>query len=246
MKNLNYKTMRKLVFTLLMLLTLSLSAQQYQYTVKFLGIPVDGSKSEMISQLKKKNFKYDSYNDQLTGKFNGEKVIVMIHTNNNDIVDRLYVTDSYDSNSSNIRIRFNLLLNQFKNNDNYIEFLEHNELIADSENIGYEMQVHDKRYQAAFHQERTIEEVQRLWNDSTYVKKWIIDNGFEHVWDSLYNSFSVEEYNKKAWDIFYGSHRLDAVLGNDVWFMISDFGYNKYRIVLFYDNNRNRSNGEDL
>ena len=40
MKNLNYKIMRKVAFTLLMLLALSLNAQ-----VKFLGIPVDGTKA---------------------------------------------------------------------------------------------------------------------------------------------------------------------------------------------------------
>lgn len=56
MKKLNYKIMRRLAFTLLMLLTLSLSAQENDNVICFMGIPVDGSKSEMISKLEKKGF----------------------------------------------------------------------------------------------------------------------------------------------------------------------------------------------
>ena len=54
MRNLNYRTMRRLVFALLMLLTLSLSAQDN--VMKFMGIPIDGPKSEMISKLERKGF----------------------------------------------------------------------------------------------------------------------------------------------------------------------------------------------
>lgn len=46
--------MKKLTFTLLMLLTLSLSAQDN--VMKFMGIPIDGPKSEMISKLEEKGF----------------------------------------------------------------------------------------------------------------------------------------------------------------------------------------------
>ncbi len=55
MNNLNFNTMRKLVFTLLMLMTLSMSAQN-DNVIKFMGIPIDGSKSEMISKLEEKGF----------------------------------------------------------------------------------------------------------------------------------------------------------------------------------------------
>ena len=52
---LNYNKMRKLLFTLLMLLTLSLNAQDIN-VIKFMGIPIDGPKSEMISKLEEKGF----------------------------------------------------------------------------------------------------------------------------------------------------------------------------------------------
>ena len=56
MKNLNFKSMRKIAFTLLMLLTLSLSAQNNDSVICFMGIPIDGKKSEMISRLEEKGF----------------------------------------------------------------------------------------------------------------------------------------------------------------------------------------------
>ena len=54
MINLNNNIMRKLVFALLMLLTLSLSAQDN--VMKFMGIPLDGPKSAFIAGLEEKGF----------------------------------------------------------------------------------------------------------------------------------------------------------------------------------------------
>ena len=47
--------MRKLTFTLLMLMTLSLSAQDKD-VIKFMGIPIDGPKAEFITKLEEKGF----------------------------------------------------------------------------------------------------------------------------------------------------------------------------------------------
>lgn len=127
MKNLNYKTMRKLVFTLLMLLTLSLNAQENKGTLKFLGIPVDGTKSEMISQLKKKGFTYNAYDDYLEGVFNGHDVNIRIGTNNNKVY-RVFVADKVSLSEREIKIRYNTLLNQFKNNQKYLSLDENKEL----------------------------------------------------------------------------------------------------------------------
>lgn len=54
MNSKNYITMRKIAFALLMFLTLSLKAQDN--VMKFMGIPIDGPKSEMIDKLQKKGF----------------------------------------------------------------------------------------------------------------------------------------------------------------------------------------------
>lgn len=54
MKNLKYKIMRKLAFAVLMLMTFSMNAQDN--VMKFMGIPIDGAKPEMIDKLKQKGF----------------------------------------------------------------------------------------------------------------------------------------------------------------------------------------------
>ena len=57
MNDLKLKTMRKIAFTILMFLTLSLNAQDN--VIKFMGISIDGSKSEMINKLQEKGFAPD-------------------------------------------------------------------------------------------------------------------------------------------------------------------------------------------
>ncbi len=59
--------MRKLVSLLLLcIMTMTMYAQQKDVT-KFLGIPVDGTKSAMIQKLKAKGFTYDATKDVLRG-----------------------------------------------------------------------------------------------------------------------------------------------------------------------------------
>ena len=61
------------------------------------------------------------------------------------------VSDAYDINESDIKIRFNNLVRQFENNEKYSAFLE-NQTISDSEDISYNMTVNNKRYEAIFYQ----------------------------------------------------------------------------------------------
>ncbi|MDE5632420.1 MAG: hypothetical protein K2I54_06395, partial [Muribaculaceae bacterium] len=66
------------------LFTLSVIAQND--VTQFLGIPVDGSKSEVITKLKSKGFKATSLNnDVLEGEFNGDNVYVNIFTNGDKV-----------------------------------------------------------------------------------------------------------------------------------------------------------------
>lgn len=81
---------------------------------KFLGIPVDGNKSDMMRKLKSKGFTQSPYAEGvLTGKFNGVDVNVHIVTNN-DKVCRIMVCDANTMDEASIRIRFNVLCKQFK------------------------------------------------------------------------------------------------------------------------------------
>lgn len=66
---------------IIIMLSVTLFAQQDVTT--FLGIPVDGSKSEMIRKLKEKGFRSSTDEDaDLTGEFNGKTVYIRIVTNN--------------------------------------------------------------------------------------------------------------------------------------------------------------------
>ena len=244
MKNLNYKTMRKIVFALLMLLTLSMKAQN-DGVIKFLGIPVDGTKSEMISKLTQKGFIYDSENDFLDGVFNGGQVHIYVHSNNNK-VDRIMVASQNQFNESEIITQYNNLLYDFVNNDKYVPSLSYEvEYINTRENISYEMTVNHKSYDAAFIQ---------VSNKSEIVSsiKEILDN-YESVYNYLKSESSEEafafldEENRSKEDKAKCLAYLFNIpsLNNMVWFNINEF-YGKYYITIYYDNLSNRPNGEDL
>lgn len=66
---------------LLLLLLASATVYAQKEVTKFLGIPVDGYKSEMIQKLKAKGYKYNSTTDCLEGEFNGIDVGIMVVTN---------------------------------------------------------------------------------------------------------------------------------------------------------------------
>lgn len=69
-----------------MLLMMSAVAFGQQEVTKFLGIPVDGSKEEMIRKLKGKGFKPDPQGSEaLVGQFNGTDVNVYVATNNDKV-----------------------------------------------------------------------------------------------------------------------------------------------------------------
>ena len=131
---------------------LSLNAFAQNDVTKFLGIPVDGSKQDMIKKIEAKGFKYDKANDFLEGEFNGRNVYVMVGTIRNKVY-RIAVADKDVTRSeSQIRIRFNSLCNQFSNSSKYVAFEGKDFKISDDEDITYEMAVNDKSYQATFFQ----------------------------------------------------------------------------------------------
>lgn len=136
-------------FILLFLTTICLTFSSFAQTpcITFLGIPVDGTKREMISKLEAKGFEYDSYNDCLTGEFNGAASIIYVNTINNKVWRIIVVDESY-LDETNIKIRFNTLFNQFSNNSKYVR-LDGNRL-NENDNISYEMMINNKRYDVYF------------------------------------------------------------------------------------------------
>ena len=196
-------------------------------TITFMGIPIDGSKRAFVQELKKKGFTYDSTGKLLVGQFNGKSVSLVVSTNKNK-VDRVYVMFPHNS-PSEIKNDYNVLLDQFKKNEKYMNMLL-NAPIPIDEDIAEEISSNGKRYDAAF-----------------YAKP----SNFEDIKDDLLRTFfglnipqeesgmSSEERTAKWYS--------DNMLGT-VWFTIfSDtINFGQYYIGLFYDNDKNRPHGEDL
>ena len=132
---------RIFLFYIMAIMAISMSAQNDVTT--FLGIPVDGFKSEMKQKLVSKGFvpKKVGTNEFLEGEFNGTDVRVFIVTNNNKVY-RIMLCDANTQNESNIKIRFNKLVSQFENNKRYTSLDKYT--LSDEENISYEMTVNKK------------------------------------------------------------------------------------------------------
>ena len=145
--------MRRIAFILLMFLTLSLNAQ-----VKFLGIPVDGPKSEMIPKLTQKGYIYNIYRDYLMGEFNGSEVKIKVKEYNGK-VGRIIVEDSSPSNEIDIIIRYNNLIDQFERNEKYVG---ENEKINNKANINSEMYKNHKRFEAVYYQKDEDDKTQMM------------------------------------------------------------------------------------
>ena len=228
--------MKKLIFSLLAtLLTLSLYAQNDVTT--FLGIPVDGFKSEMRQKLIAKGFtpKKVGTNEYLEGEFNGTDVHIYIATNNNKVY-RIMVCDANTQDEANIKIRFNKLVNQFENNKRYTALDQYT--ISDTEDISYEMIVHKKNFDALFYQNPDMEKVDTLALQNK-IREQLLK---KYKPEQLENP--TEEMNQEAQAIAM-SIGMDMIFKKPVWFRICEH-YGKYFITIFYDNEYNHANGEDL
>ena len=148
------KNFKKLMW-LFMLVILPLATYAQKDVTQFLDIPVDGYKADMIKKLKSKGFTINKYSgDALDGEFNGTDVNIFIATDNNKVW-RIGVFDVNRTNETNIKIRFNNLIQQFVNNKRY--FAHPDSTIAKyripkEEDISYEISVNKKRYEAVFYQ----------------------------------------------------------------------------------------------
>ena len=101
--------MKKLL-SITMLLISSIVIYAQEDVTKFLGIPVDGSKSEMIQKLKAKGYTSSQHNkDILVGEFNGTDVNIHIATNNNKVC-RIMVCDANNIDERSIQPKFRSIL----------------------------------------------------------------------------------------------------------------------------------------
>ena len=223
-----YKVLKKSMLFFILLI-LPLTAYTQKDVTQFLGIPVDGSKSEMMQKLKAKGYTISPYNkDVLVGEFNGTDVNIYIATNNNKVC-RIMVSDVNTMNETDVRIKFNKLIQQFQNNKKYLSLPDSTVTkynIPDDEDISYELSVKNKRYEAIFYQKTT--DYDALQTEMINLLK----NGTPNEADKE----RISAITKKM---------VEDSFNKTVWFMISE-NYGKYSISIYYDNEYNRANGEGL
>lgn len=220
---------------ILALFAVALYAQKDVTT--FLGIPIDGYKSEMKQKLISKGYipKKVGDNEFLEGEFNGTDVRIYIATNNNKVY-RIMLCDANTRNEADIKIRFNKLISQFKNNKRYISLEDYT--LSDSEDISYEMTVHNKNYDALFYQVPDMEKIDTLAMQ-------------EQARNEMLKKYSPEQLEHPNEEIAQDWQNIAMKLGMDmffkkhVWFRICEL-YGDYYITMYYDNEYNHANGEDL
>lgn len=224
--------MKKFLSVVLML-TLSVAMYAQKDVTKFLGIPVDGTKSAMIQKLKAKGFTYNSVTDMLEGEFNGSQVQIAVATNRNKVY-RIYVADKYARDEGDIKIRFNKLCSQFENNDKYLG--DKDQTLSDDEDINYEITVNNKRYEAIFFQKP----------DEKQKEKYVRDRLLEkYTAEQLADTSQVMKGKVSCDELIFELDYIKNIKSKIVWFMI-DKEYGSYRILMYYDNEYNKSDGEDL
>lgn len=242
--------MKKLLsFVIGMFVMYSFVFGQSEGTLKFLGIPVDGSKSEMVAALKSKGFEYDSESDFLIGDFNGKKSHIGIVENHGKVY-RVVVFDADTYDAGEIRIRFNNLIHQFENNDKYY-YIVPNDIIPEDEDIHYEIIVNKKQYIAEFRYNPLYgndELRDRLINEAVEESKLFLEEKKdEKTIDGItYGEFYSDKDNYDKLISAQVSLKVYQMSKNSsVWFKIFEH-YGEYYIGLYYDNLLNAPNGEDL
>lgn len=229
--------MKRLLFIVLaMIATITSFAQQKDVT-SFLGIPVDGTVLSMKQKLIAKGFVPKKFGDEefLEGEFNGCNVHVYIRTNNNKVY-RIMVADNNTVDEAQIKIRFNNLVSQFENNKRYFPLDKYT--LSDEEDISYEMTVHNKNYDAYFYQVPDMEKADTLALQ-------------EKVRNELLSKYTEAELKNPSEEITKEIANTVIKIGAEwmlmkpVWFKIGRVN-GEYYICMFYDNEYNRSHGEDL
>lgn len=153
------------------------------------------------------------------------------------------VVDDNNSDETSIKIRFNTLCRQFENNKKYEPMTDKEQTIPDDEDLSYEIKVNKKRYEAGFYQIPAPLDTVAIYNESkqSLLDKYTqeqLDNPTEEISAKIQLKYLI---NKSKYDI----QNLLTMSNKLVWFMIDEM-YGDYYILLYYDNEYNHADGEDL
>ncbi len=220
--------MKKFFFLVLFALTVSFASAQDD-VIKFLGIPVDGPKSEMIKKLQEKGFVYDSKNDLLYGMFNGEDLSLRVYADRDGKVWQITLLDTKVRDKDEIKIRFNTLLWQFLETNKYVKTM--GDIIPNSEDIEKGILIEGKEYQAHFLPSGEPDA-------SDYFE---IDKKLKDLTEEKIQELTEEE------QLLIMEKVLRLAKLSCVWFQIGDSSGGGYIICMYYVNkNNDPRNGADL
>ena len=224
--------MKKIILMMIAMIISFASFAQNKDVTKFLGIPVDGTKTEMKQKLIAKGFVPKKMGDYewLEGEFNGRDVKVYICTNNNKVY-RIMLADKNNVDEAQIKIRFNRLVEQFENNKRYSAFGEYS--ISNEEDISFEISVHNKIYAARYSQDPDFENIGA--KIQTAIEEKYSAEELKNPSETVKND--IEDITNKI--------GLANLLMKHVWFRIAEDN-GEYCICMYYDNEYNHANGEDL
>ena len=227
--------MKKIILMMIAMTISFASFAQNKDVTTFLGIPVDGTVSSMKQKLVSKGFvpKKVGTNEFLEGEFNGCDVNVYILTNNNKVY-RIMLGDNNTVDEAQIKIRFNSLVSQFENNKRYIPLDKFT--LSDEEDISYEMTVHNKSYEALFFQ---VPSEESLTLASQKAHNELLGKYTEAELKNPSEEITKEIQNTKT------KIGTELMLMKPVWFKITRVD-GEYYICMYYDNEYNHANGEDL
>ena len=199
--------------------------------LKFVGVPIGGSKEQMFNALKAKGFEM-SYNDNyMIGMFNGERVTLYLNTNHG-IVDWVKVVYPQSSEENDTRIKYNTLLSRFNRNAKYVCVNPRVEIPAE-ERIFWKLKENTKYYDAVYF----------YLHPEVNEKNWVeeFNQEYQKRYKKSLRGLSYEEMEEV---LFCLPMKVSAAVSGIVWFTMADI-YD-IKININYVNFKNRPRGEDL
>lgn len=204
-------------------------ADSDETALKFLGLPIGGTKKQMMEALKTRGFNIDYGNESMTGMFNGEEVKLFL-TTNHGIIDKIKVIYPYCSEENDTRIKYNMLLSRFNRNAKYICVNPRAEVPID-EKIYWKLEENNNTYDAIYF----------YLHPEVNAKDWAgkFKQEYQKHYKKPLQSLSYEEMEEA---LFCLPMNVSAAVSGVVWFTMTSIHY----ININYINFKNRPRGEDL
>ena len=238
--------MRKLIITLLLtvLCSAAFAQESNNGTLKFIGIPIDGPKEQLIEKIKAKGFRSSPYREGLLGQFNGQTVEVEVLDNHGTAY---CVCVAFPGTSAYmVRTEYNALLEQFLCNDKYLPVKSY-EKIPEDVDFSFGIAAFNEKYRPSFAYISpdifTKDEAKKL--REAYAKLMTMPEEERNSEESLLLAFASDVNGWTPEEASAFTNKLPTIRDGGVCFtIIPDSG--EYQIGLFYYNLKNAPRGEDL